>query len=124
MAVDRDALLCDLAEAYGIFDFRALPVHTLAALCFGLRDNSRIKMKLAGMQEIPQTILLAAIADNLSAIRYYLTAKKGDKKPGSFIEELKAPAQKVRKGLTIKQKTTFALIRADVESRMEVVGGG
>ena len=81
-------------------------------------------MRIAGMQEIPQTILLAAIADNLSAIRYYLTAKKGDKKPGSFIEELKAPAQKVRKGLTIKQEITFARIRADVESRMEVVSGG
>ena len=40
MALDREALLCDLAETYGIYDVRALPVSTLAVLASGLRENS------------------------------------------------------------------------------------
>ena len=46
MAVDRDAWICDLAETYRIFDYRALPVGLLATLSFGLREDSRIKQKM------------------------------------------------------------------------------
>ena len=69
IATDEDALLCDLAETYGIFDLNALPVETLAALSFGLRENSRIKRKMAGMVEVDAMELLAVIADNLTLIR-------------------------------------------------------
>lgn len=72
IAIDRDALLCDLAETYGIFDLNALPVGTLAALSFGLRENSRIKRKLNGINEVDELALLALIADNLTSIRCVL----------------------------------------------------
>ena len=65
IATDRDALLCDMAETYHIFDFRALPVPTLAALACGLGAGSRIRKKLSGTEADCQTLLLATIADRL-----------------------------------------------------------
>ncbi len=87
---DRDALICDLAETYGIYDFKALPVSTLAALSVGLRDNSRIKMRLTG-QKISQTeALLAAAVDRLSLLLWIQTesAKTGANRPASVLDEL------------------------------------
>ena len=66
ISADRDALTCDLAETYGIFDFRALPVNKLATLAVGLRENSRIKMKISGTKVSPVELLLAAAVDRLS----------------------------------------------------------
>ena len=86
LGVDRDALLCDLAETYHIFDLRALPVTTLAALSFGLRDDSRIKMKLAGVKYVPEYVLLASICDNISMLRYNLMASEEDPLPPFYID--------------------------------------
>lgn len=74
---DRDALTCDLAETYRIYDYKALPIDTLATLCCGLRADSRIKMKMAGLNDLPFSAFAARIADNLTVIRHVLT---GDKK--------------------------------------------
>ena len=76
IATDENALLCDLAETYGIFDLNALPVETLAALSFGLRQNSRIKRKMAGALEVDEMELLAVIADNLTVIRSALLGQE------------------------------------------------
>lgn len=48
IAKDEDALICDLAETYRIFDYRSLPLKTVATFSVGLRENSRIKMSLGG----------------------------------------------------------------------------
>lgn len=68
VSVDRDALLCDFAETYGIYDLRALPVTVLATLAVGLRENSRIKMKIAGTKAPRVEVLLAAALDRLSLL--------------------------------------------------------
>jgi len=68
ISADRDALLCDFAETYGIYDFRALPVSTLATLAVGLRDDSRIKMKMHGTKISRTETLLAAAVDRLSML--------------------------------------------------------
>lgn len=68
ISTDRDALVCDLAETYGIYDLRALPVSTLATLAVGLRDNSRIKMRLAGVKVSRAEMFLAAAVDRLSLL--------------------------------------------------------
>lgn len=70
---DEDALICDLAETYGIYDYRSLPLQTVAALSVGLRADSRIKMKLSGMEFEPDTYLLAAIVDRLSVLLWRQT---------------------------------------------------
>ena len=61
LAADRNAVICDLAETYGILDYKALPVPLLATLCSGLRETSRIKLRLSGMS-VPSDVMLLAAA--------------------------------------------------------------
>ncbi len=90
IATDRDALICDLAETYGIYDMRALPVSTLAVLAAGLRDNSRIKIKLSGMKTDQETLLLAMAVDNLRFLSWTKTkaAQDGNDRPKSIAQAL------------------------------------
>lgn len=66
LADDRDALICDMAETYGIFDIYGVPVVLLSTLAAGLGENSRIKLKRNGLKVPWDTVLLAFIADMLS----------------------------------------------------------
>lgn len=68
ISTDRDALVCDLAETYRIYDLRALPVSLLATLAVGLREDSRIKMRLSGAKATKSEVLLAAAVDRLSML--------------------------------------------------------
>ena len=88
--LDEDALICDLAETYHIYDYRSLPVTLAATLSAGLRDNSRIKMIAAGAPATQETILLAAIADRVEMFRYGFSkdAEKGKNKPASILETM------------------------------------
>lgn len=61
--VDEDALICDLAETYGIFDYESLPVQLVATLAVGLRGDSRIKMKVSGAVLSQRDLILSQIAD-------------------------------------------------------------
>ena len=90
MATDRTALICDLAETYGVLNYRELPVETLAALSAGLRENSRIKMKLAGIKVESDIMLLAAAVDRLTWIAWTKTkdAEKGLNRPKSILASI------------------------------------
>ena len=79
ISADRDALLCDFAETYGIYDFRALPAFTLATLAVGLRDDSRIKMKMHGTR-ITRTETLLAGAVTLGVVIIVLRVLNKKKK--------------------------------------------
>lgn len=83
IAMDEDAFICDMAETYGIFDYRALPVSTLATLASGLRDDSRIKMCLSGCKLPRSEMLLAAAVDRLSLIVWFLS--KNSERPKSIL---------------------------------------
>ena len=84
---DEDALICDLAETYQIFDYRSLPLRLVATLSAGLRENSRIKLKASGSPASQETVLLAMIADRVEAFRYGFSedASKGRNKPPSIL---------------------------------------
>lgn len=43
MALDEEALICDLAQVYGVLDHEQLPPWKLAVLTKGLPPTSRIK---------------------------------------------------------------------------------
>jgi len=75
---DENALICDLAETYRIYDYRSLPASLVATLAAGLRDDSRIKMKIAGVKGKAEEILLAYVYDRLGQILYALCGGKGD----------------------------------------------
>lgn len=72
-AADKDALTCDLAETYGVFDMKMFPASLIATLSVGLRDDSRIKSKLSGVDFDIKEYLLSIIADRLSAIHIGLS---------------------------------------------------
>lgn len=96
ISADRDALVCDLAETYGIYDFRALPVSLLATLAVGLRDDSRIKMRLAGAKAVRGELLLAAAVDRLSMLLWIHSedGRRGINRPQSVfsvIQDTKKP---------------------------------
>lgn len=86
----EDLLICDLAETYGILDYKALRPLQVAVLASGLRDDSRIKMKIAGAKLPLQTMLLAMAVDNLSVLRWMQTedARKGRNVPVSVVSLL------------------------------------
>lgn len=87
---DEDALICDLAETYGIFDYRQLPADQVAVFAFGLRDDSRIKLEMTNSKVPFETFLLAGVLDRLSALVWFKTTdgQKGINKPLMVAEEL------------------------------------
>lgn len=87
---DRVSLECDLAETYHIYEMTELPARKVALFSFGLRENSRIKMKLAEANATLEQILLAGIYDNVSLLRWFQTtdSQKGINRPQSMLEHI------------------------------------
>lgn len=88
IALDEDALICDLAETYQIYNYRGLPIPLLATLAAGLRANSRIKMKLSGTKATTETILLLAILDGINLLAWLQSedGAKGRNRPKSTMK--------------------------------------
>ena len=96
ISCDRQALECDLAETYHLFDLTGVPARKLASLATGLRDNSRIKLKLSGSKVDMNTLLLAVIADKLSWM-VWLQSRDGQKnrnRPKSIVSQIMGETQK------------------------------
>lgn len=94
--VDRDAVICDLAETYNVLDYRSLPIMTLATLCAGLHEDSRIKMRLMELHKIAPSFAFVRIADTLTMILHVLANNKT--KPKLY--------QDIMTGKPIKKSTT------------------
>ena len=86
ISADRSAWLCDMAETYNVYDVRSLPLRTVATLSAGLRDDSRIKMKIRGENASRTDLLLATVADGVSALLWRFGAYKD--RPASIVEAL------------------------------------
>lgn len=86
----EDLLICDLAETYGVYDYKTLRPTVVAALAAGLRADSRIRMRLAGLRVPLNEMLLATIADHLATLCWMNTkdAPKGKNRPQSILETL------------------------------------
>lgn len=85
VADDEDSLICDLAETYGIFNYRELPLLTVATLSAGLGVDSRVSKNITGLPNDLDTILLAEIADRLGMV---LQCVGGIDKPKSIVSSL------------------------------------
>jgi hypothetical protein len=70
---DEDALICDFAETYHIYDYKRLPVKLAASLAVGLQPDSRIKIKLSGSKVSPEMMMMAAIIDRLTVLVWMQT---------------------------------------------------
>ena len=117
---DEDALICDLAETYGIYDWRALPLKTVAVLSFGLSDNSRIKRLLAGAKIGLEEMLMAVCADRLGLLVWANTkdGQKGRNKPKSILDVL--TTDKVTSTSAFKAYDSGAAFEA---ARAKLLGG-
>lgn len=78
MNLDKNALLCDIAETYHIYDYRSLPLHMVGIFACGLREDSRIMMKVMGVKVNTIQTLIALIADNTRLIAW-LQSSDGEK---------------------------------------------
>ena len=111
MRLDEDALICDLAETYHVYDYRSLPVQLVATLSAGLRDDARIKLEAADSPVSLDTIILAAIADNLTMLRAGMD-KKNRGKPFLFSEALRGEKKKQKvRGFRTAEEFEAALKR-------------
>jgi len=90
MNLDEDALQCDLAETYHIYNIKELPAYKVALFSVGLKGNSRIKMKLQNLKYPLEVILLANIIDRLSYLVWFKTrdGQKGRNRPISIAQKL------------------------------------
>lgn len=90
LKLDEDAVICDLAETYNIYDYKQLPVYRVAVFVCGLRENSRIMMKVSQTKVQLDSMLLAGIADRLSLLLWQRTkdGQHGRNRPVSIVEQL------------------------------------
>lgn len=90
ISLDEDALVCDLAETYQIYDYKQLPLNQVAVFAYGLRDDSRIKQFMSNQIVPLETTLLASIVDRLSLSLWLQTkdGQKGVNRPASIADQL------------------------------------
>ena len=88
IAIDEDALRCDLAEIYHIYDYKSLPALLVATFSVGLRDDSRIKMKMCGAKAPLNTLILALLTDRIGNMIWSLTedGRNGVNQPTQLLE--------------------------------------
>ena len=91
IALDRDALICDLAETYKIYDMRQVSVRTLAVLANGLQPDARIKTRLAGLKVPLSLYVLYEISDKLSVITWMISddGRTGKNRPEMASDRLR-----------------------------------
>lgn len=111
IAIDEDALICDLAETYHIYDYRSLPAKLAATYSVGLRDDSRIKSEMRGDKlGDSNRLLLALIYD--AVVRLGII---GDERPASaydaFYGELPEKEEKTGNALEFSSPDEFEQAR-------------
>ena len=116
--LSEDALICDLAETYRIYDYRSLPLKLAATLSAGLRNDSRIKLLAADMPASQETFLLAVIADRIAAFHYGFSkdAKGGKDAPKSIVDAIlgDSPKKKNNGVLSFRTAAEFEAMRAKI----------
>ena len=90
VAADEDALICDFAETYHIYNWRGLPARYAAVLACGLRDDSRIKMVMGKQKITTEMMMNAAMVDALNLLVWMRTkdGAKGQNRPASLVSAL------------------------------------
>lgn len=87
---DEDALICDLAETYHIFDYRQLPASLVAVFSVGLRPGSRIYMAMNDEKMTVEQTILAGVLDRLSILLWSKTkdGQDGINKPTLILDSI------------------------------------
>jgi hypothetical protein len=120
LKIDEDAVICDLAETYHIYNYKELPPLTVALFCDGLRDDSRIKLKMSGQRVSMDTLLLASIVDRLSILVWSKTkdGQKGRNQPKSIVDSINKPIRE-KEGMSFNTGEEFEKMKLKI-----LKGGG
>lgn len=120
LSLDREAVICDFAEAYHIYTFKGLSARYIATLAIGLRENSRIKLKMIGVKNcIPSIILNALLIDSVRDIRYMLAKYLSlETERGESIVDLIYGNEQSAK------KTGYSSVQEFEEAREKIIKGG
>ena len=94
--LDEDALICDFAETYHIYDLYQHPCEYVAVLAAGLRSDSRIMVKLSGLRLTPELFTMCDIADSLRILRWWKTkdGQKGRNMPRMLLDVFSGETKK------------------------------
>ena len=87
-------MICDLAETYGIYDYKAMKPSLVATLAVGLPDSSRVMRKYSNIPLTIEQMLLAMLVDSLNGLIWGLGGKKAGKKPKSILKMLTDKTEK------------------------------
>ena len=95
VAADEDALVCDFAETYHIYDWRGLPARYAAVLACGFRDDSRIMMAMRKQKISTEMMHNAAKVDALNLLVWMQTkdGAKNRNRPQSIMAHLSGMAK-------------------------------
>lgn len=116
ISADEDALICDLAETYQIYDYKQLPMSLVAVFSCGLKEDSRIKMKLGNQKAPLDILLLAGISDTLSLLWWTKTkdGEKGKNKPPSIVASFSETQEKEKAEVVFKTGEDFERMRSNL----------
>ncbi len=116
VAADEDALICDFAETYHIYQWRGLAVKYAAVLAFGLSDDSRIKMALTGRKVSLDRLLMASAVDALNLLVWSKTkdAQKHRNQPKSVFKMLTEEQDESEKLLSFDSAEEFERKRREL----------
>lgn len=122
----EDALICDLAETYHIYDMRSFKASYIAILAAGLREDSRVMMLFSGNKIRPSLLLQAASLDKL-ALLWWAETKDGQKnrnRPESVVESLtKENKQPEEPAIVFESAEEFNRVRNEMLKKIIEVGG-
>lgn len=110
---NEDALQCDLAETYHIFNYRELPVYKVALFSAGLKEGSRIKLKMSKQKYPLETMLLAMAVDRLTYLLWSKTkdGAKGRNRPDSIAEKMAGKNKDENKVMAFRTADDFEKAR-------------
>lgn len=116
ISFDEEALMCDLAETYQIYDYRQLPLTMVAVFSCGLSEKSRIKMKLSDQLVPLDTLLLAGLSDKLSFLLWTQTkdGQKGINRPSEIVDTLTVQQTKEKSELVFNSGEEFERKRKEL----------
>lgn len=117
LALDKNAVICDLAETYNIYDYKRVPGRLLGILCAGLGESSRIGQKVNGVRGTVTEVLLAQVLDGVRWLCWAKTedAKKGKNQPKSIASDFFVSED--------KDKTKTMTVDDFEKIRKKVIGG-
>ena len=126
--LDEEALICDLAETYQIYEYKQLPVRMVAVFSCGLKEDSRIKLKMSNQIVSFETMLLAGIYDRLNLLLWSKTkdAEKGKNMPKAVSDELDISPRKTKQADTslFDSSEGFEQRRKELIEQIEYGGEG